>query len=114
MYEIIPSGIYDFAERVRRHKANMEKLEARSSEFDFICPGHNGAPMAKEYICDFIKLSESILNGTAQVEEKINHKYIEMSPLGPFLSRARYNRASFIVKKEDVRSLVSISEKSVE
>lgn len=114
MYEIIPSGIYDFAERVRRHKANMEKLEARSSEFDFICPGHNGAPMAKEHISDFIKLSENILNGTAQVEEKINHKYIEMSPLGPFLSRARYNRASFIVKKEDVRSLVPISEKSVE
>jgi glyoxylase-like metal-dependent hydrolase (beta-lactamase superfamily II) len=105
MYGHVPSEAYNFESRIRSHKANMEKLKARSNEFDFLCPAHNGAPMAKEYLDDYIKLSESILDGTAKIEEKINHKYIEMSTLGPCLCRARYNQASFIVKKEHIRNI---------
>jgi hydroxyacylglutathione hydrolase len=112
MYEIVPSGTYDFEERIRKHKASMEKLQGRSGEFDFLCPAHNGTPIAKEYLNDYIKLSESILDGTAKIEDKLNHKYIEMSPLEPYLCRARYSRASFIVKKEDVRSRFHVIEKS--
>ena len=74
----------------------------RKDEFKFCCPGHNGAPISREYIQDFIGLSDSILNGTAVIENELHHPYIEASPEGPYLCRARYGHASFFVKKEDI------------
>lgn len=96
---------YDFGERIQRHRANMQKLWDRRAEFDACCPGHNGAPISKEYIQDYIGLSDAILNGTVQVEDKLNHVHIETSPLGPYLCRVRYKKASFFVKKEHLAKL---------
>ncbi|MCD8156880.1 MAG: MBL fold metallo-hydrolase [Clostridiales bacterium] len=93
---------HDFPKKIARHKVNMEKLLARENDFDFCCPGHNGAPLAKEYIKDFIGLDESILAGHPVVEEKLNHPYIEMDPIAPRLCRVRYKKASFFVLKEDL------------
>lgn len=101
MYEIVPSEAYNFKERILKHKANMEKLKTRSEEFKFICPGHNGAPISREYLDDFIQLSEDILNGTYQREDKLNHFHIEQSPLGPLVCRVRSGMASFFVRKEE-------------
>lgn len=104
MYEIAEDdrNPYDFERHIRVHKANMERLWDRKDEFDFCCPGHNGAPIAKEYIRDFAGLSEAILAGTAVIEDKLNHVHIEADPIGPYLCRARYNKASFFVKKEQL------------
>lgn len=54
-------------DKVKIHKANMEKLVARDAEYDFVCPAHNGAPLNKRYIKDYIALDEQLLAGTAQV-----------------------------------------------
>lgn len=107
MYEIVEDEIhpYDFAAHVRRHRANMEKLWNRREEFDFCCPGHNGAPITKEYIADFIGLSDAILSGTVTVENELHHRYIEAGPLGPYLCRARYKKASFFVRKEQLKAM---------
>lgn len=107
MYEIAEDekNPYDFAAHIRRHKANMEKLWSRRDAFDFCCPGHNGAPIAKEYIQDFIGLSDAILSGKAQVENELHHVHIEASPLGPYLCRARHKKASFFVRKEQLRAV---------
>ena len=97
---------YDFKTRICKHKENMEKLWNRRAEFDFCCPGHNGAPISREYIQDFIGLSDSILNGTAEIENELHHQYIEMDPIASSLCRARYGHASFFVRKDDLRKCV--------
>ena len=51
------------------HKANMEKLLALRSEYDYNCPAHNGTMLQPDiYLNDFIALDQSILDGTAQVQ----------------------------------------------
>lgn len=48
---------------VENHQRNMRKLKARYDEFDFICPGHNGTPIHKSYINDFIIADQKIMDG---------------------------------------------------
>ena len=54
-------------EKIALHKANMEKLYARIDEISMVCPAHNGSPLSKEYIHDYLVLDGQILDGTAQV-----------------------------------------------
>ena len=54
-------------DKVKIHKANMEKLVAREAEYDFVCPAHNGSTLNKRYIKDYIALDDQLLAGTAQV-----------------------------------------------
>lgn len=105
MYEIVESGTYNFGDRIKKHISNMKKLKKNSDKFDFLCPAHNGAPISKKYIDDFIGLGESILDGTVTVENKLNHKFIEASPEGKLLCRVRYENASFFVRKSDLEGL---------
>lgn len=93
---------YDLKEHLRMHIANMTKIWDRRDEYDFLCPGHNGAPLSKEYMQDYIELSEHLLDGTAVIEEKLNHQYIEMAPIGKYLCRARHKKASFFVRKDEL------------
>lgn len=104
MYQLVEKEEqpYDFRARIRKHKANMKKLWSRRDEFDFCCPGHNGAPLSREYIQEFIGLSDAILKGEAEIENELHHPYIEMNPIAPSLCRARFGHASFFVRKEDV------------
>lgn len=107
MYNLIEAEAhnYVFKERIEKHLRNMEKLANRFEDFDFICPGHNGALIDKTYINDFIGLSQAILNKTVVIEEKLNHPYIEQSPEGPLLRRAKFGRVSFFVKASDLEGL---------
>ena len=107
MYELVEEKDhpYDFKQRVQSHKANMEKLWARRDEYEFCCPNHNGSPIAKEYIQDFIGLSDAILNGTATVENELHHKYIDATPIAASLCRVRYKKASFFVRKEQLEEI---------
>ncbi len=93
---------HDFKAKIARHKANMEKLLAHGSEFDYCCPGHNGAPIDKGYIENYIGLDDSLLEGHPNIELKLNHPYIEMDPLAPKLCRVRYKNVSYFVLREDV------------
>ena len=56
-------------EQAALHKQNMEKLQAKESEYDFVCPAHNGSPISKQYIRDFIALDAEIVAGTQTVLE---------------------------------------------
>lgn len=51
----------DVLSRIRKHKENMEKLKKRSDEFEALCPAHNGNPINKKYIDDYIILDKLIL-----------------------------------------------------
>ncbi len=97
---------YDYPAHIRKHKENMLKLKARSNEFDYICPAHNGAPIAKSYIDDFIALDEKILEGKAIIDEKLNHVHFETNPMGEGICRVRWNKASFFSARADVEKLI--------
>lgn len=42
---------------------NCKLLKSRESEYDFIMPNHNGCPVAKSYLDDFITAAEHVVNG---------------------------------------------------
>ncbi len=93
-------------EIVAAHLANMKKLKAREAEFDMIYPAHNGPQLYKDYIDDFIALSESILNGTATIMPDTAGFGMGPDMNGsPFagsvkLERAQYGKASFVYARD--------------
>ena len=54
---------------VENHQKNMRKLKTRWDEFDIICPGHNGTPIDKSYINDFIIVDQMIMDGVPGRED---------------------------------------------
>lgn len=48
---------------VRAFLANCKRLKERENEFDFIMPNHNGSPVAKDYLDDFITCAQHIVDG---------------------------------------------------
>ncbi len=48
---------------VKRHLEILRKMEAHDGEFDFICPGHNGTPIHRSVLKDFIENDERVLSG---------------------------------------------------
>ena len=96
-----------FREIVAAHLENMKKLAKYDSEFDQICPGHNGTPLYKSYLYDYIALSEHILDGTAQIMPDLaGFGFRSQNGPGFFaaagkLERAQYGQASFVYRKEE-------------
>ena len=54
---------------VENHQKNMKKLKARFDEFDIICPAHNGTPIPKSYVNDFIICDQMIMDGVPGRED---------------------------------------------
>ena len=93
-----PNAPYDVKERIDNMKKNCERVKALKPKY--ILPNHNGTPIADSYLDDFIGLIDGIYSGKSTIEDKLNHKYIEMDPKAPTLCRVRYNRASIFIKKD--------------
>jgi len=51
------------AATVERYLNAMKKLEQFKSQFNAICPGHNGSPIGTEFLDDYIELAQRILDG---------------------------------------------------
>lgn len=98
-----PDAPYEVNERLQNMKANCERVKALKPQFIF--PNHNGTPIASSYVDDFIGLIDGIYEGKATIEDKLNHKYIEMDPKAPTLCRVRYGKASIFIKKDLVMSV---------
>lgn len=54
---------------IENHQRNMKKLKARFDEYDIICPAHNGTPIDKTYVNDFIILDQMIMDGVPGRED---------------------------------------------
>ena len=88
----------DATAQLPAHLANMQKLWARRTEFDGLCPAHNGAPVNPDLIMDFIRLDESIIAGTPKlVDDPFFPKMLVMMK-GDQLQglRAEYGKASIV------------------
>ncbi len=88
---------YDFYKRCLAHKNNMAKLLERSTEYDFIAPGHNGTPISKEYIREFYELDELLLCKKAKYTNNLDNKFFEMRPEAKDYRRAVHKNASFFI-----------------
>ena len=94
---------------VSAHKRNMEKLAARRSEYDFICPAHNGTLLQPDlYLNDFIALDQELLDGIAEIQPDTagfgfapnpdtNDMFAKMGPK----ERAQHGQASIVYLKKE-------------
>ena len=68
----------------------------------YLLPNHNGTPISIAYLDDYIGLADAIFAGTAVIEDKLNHRYIEKDPKAPELCRVRFGACSIFIKKAEV------------
>ena len=94
-----PCVNYNVKERLDNFYKNSKRIQELSREIDYLLPNHNGVVIAKSYVQEFIELVEHIYAGDAVIEDKLNHKYIEMDPKAPELCRVRYKNVSIFIKK---------------
>ncbi len=97
-----PDAPYEIHERLGSLRANAVRLKGLSDAYDWLLPNHNGYPIAKSYLDDFIGLVDAIYAGTAVIEDKLNHPFVEMDPKAPFLCRVRYQKCSIFIRKDEV------------
>lgn len=95
-----PEAPYDVKERLHNFKENADMLLTMQEEYTFVLPNHNGTPIAKDYLQEFAELVDAIYRGEAQIEDKLNHRFIEMDPTSVSLCRVRWKNASIFIKKE--------------
>ncbi|ADQ08043.1 Zn-dependent hydrolase including glyoxylase-like protein [Caldicellulosiruptor hydrothermalis 108] len=95
MFDAVNAKPYDLKAKIEKHLENMHKIKKYDKNFDFICPAHNGAPISKLYIDDFVELDKKILEDKHTVGQ-LNHFYLSKEPYANKLVRVTYNRASFI------------------
>lgn len=100
-----PESAYDVRERLANLRANAVAIKDAEREIRYLLPNHNGAPIAMSYIDDYIGLVDHILAGDAVIEDKLNHFFIEQSPIAKYLCRVRWNHCSIIAKKADMLSV---------
>lgn len=97
-----PEASYDVKTRLDHFRENLLRLKELSASFDYLLPNHNGYPIAKSYINEYIGLVDSVYAGTAVIEDTLNHPYVEMEPKAEKLCRVRYKNASIFIEKEQV------------
>lgn len=93
---------YEVGERLANFKANGERVRDLGEAYDFLMPNHNGTPIAKSYVQDYIDLVDAIWDGTAVIEDWLNHPFIEMDPIAAKLCRVRCGKASIFIEKAEV------------
>ncbi len=63
--------------------------------------------IAKEYLLDYVGLVDSIFAGKPQIDEGLNHKYIENAPDSAKVCRVRFGGASIFAYREEVEEIAA-------
>ena len=96
---------FDTRTALAHYKVNLLRVKALDSEYDWLMGNHNGAPLDKSYIDDFLGLIDGVYSGESEICAKLDHKYIEMDPVAPRLCRIRYKKASAFVFKDQLMDI---------
>lgn len=97
---------YDLNTALHNFRANLLRVKELDGAYDWLLGNHNGAPLAKSYVDDFLALTEHIYRGDVTVEEKLGHPFIEMDPVAPRLCRVRWEKASVFVYRDQLNALL--------
>lgn len=105
-----PDAPYHVDLRIRNMKDNALKLRAICKDNWYLLPNHNGTPISPHYLDDYIGLADAIWDGTAVIEDKLNHPYVEMDPIAKELCRVRFGHCSIFIKKAEVMKVFGSEE----
>jgi hydroxyacylglutathione hydrolase len=94
-----PDAPYEIGERLRNLRGNAQRMKDLADAYEYLLPNHNGTPISMEYPDDYIGLVDHIFAGDALIEDRLNHKYLEMDPKASKLCRVRWKQASIFVEK---------------
>jgi hypothetical protein len=97
-----PDAPYHVEQRLENLRQNALRLNSVCTEGWYLLPNHNGTPISPAYLEEYVALVEAIFNGTAVIEDKLNHRFIEMDPKAPELCRVRWGSVSIFIKKQEV------------
>lgn len=97
-----PDAPYEVRSRLENMKENALHMKELSADFDLLLPNHNGTPISKTYIDEFIGLADAIFAGEAVIEDKLNHPFVEMDPKAPYLCRVRWEHCSIFIRKDEL------------
>jgi glyoxylase-like metal-dependent hydrolase (beta-lactamase superfamily II) len=97
-----PQAPYHVKKRIDNLKANALRLKEIVCEGWYLLPNHNGTPVSTAYLDAYIALVDAIYDGTASIEDKLNHPFIEMDPKAPELCRVRLGDCSIFIKKAEL------------
>ena len=97
-----PDAPYHVEKRVENLRQNALRLKEIVGEGWVLLPNHNGTPISLAYLDSYIALADAIFAGTAQIEDKLNHRFIEMDPKAPELCRVRNGDSSIFIKKKEI------------
>ena len=100
-----PDAPYNVERRIENLKANALRLKGICGADWKLMPNHNGTPISPEYLDEYVGLCDAISEGTALIEDKLNHRFIEMDPIAAELCRVRYKHCSIFIKKAEVMKI---------
>ena len=97
-----PDAPYHVEKRLENLRLNALRLDEIVKVGWYLLPNHNGTPISLAYLKDYARLVEEIYAGTAVIEDKLNHRFIEMDPKAPELCRVKSGACSIFIKKQEV------------
>ena len=97
-----PDAPYHVERRVENLKKNALRLKELCTPHTKLLPNHNGTPISTAYLDEYVALVDAIFAGTATIEDKLNHRFVEMDPKAPELCRVRSGCCSIFIKKAEV------------
>ena len=97
-----PDAPYHVEKRIGNLRANALRVREIVGEGWYLLPNHNGTPISLAYLDDYIALTDAVFAGTAVIEDKLNHRFIEMDPKAPELCRVRCGVCSIFIKKKEI------------
>ena len=100
-----PDAPYHVEKRIENLRRNALRLRETVGEGWYLLPNHNGTPISLAYLDDYVRLADEIYAGTAVIEDKLNHRFIEMDPKAPELCRVRSGACSIFIKKKELMKI---------
>ena len=100
-----PDAPYHIKKRIENLGLNALRLKKYLGEGWYLLPNHNGTPISLAYLEDYLCLVDEIFAGTALIEDKLNHRFIEMDPKAPELCRVRCGSCSIFIKKKELMKI---------
>lgn len=101
-----PEIVYDVPTALRNFQDNTRKIKSYAADFDYLLPNHNGCPIAKSYLDDYIRLIDDIFAGKVTIDEKLNHRYMEMDAQASKICRIRGKKGSIITYRAQVQAII--------
>lgn len=90
---------------LKNFRDNLVYVRSNREQFDWILPCHNGAPLDKSYLDDYIGLVNGVFSGETTICDTLEHPFIEQDPKADRLARIRRGKASAFVFKDQLMEI---------